>query len=491
MSGHQTRLEGNHLMSSFRKGLPLAVGAVLLLSACGGAAAPSSAPASSPAAKPAVSSPAASPSANAAASAGTAGAKPAASAAAAASGTIRVGLLEPLTGPQSNVGIDNQDGFNLYLNSVNSTMAGRKIEAIYADDRFQADVGLTKAKELVESQGAKVLMGITPTPEGYAIAPYVRDQKVPTLITGNAGGLGMTTDPKYKSPYLVRFTQTGTEINDPAADWAVKQGYKKAVLISSDFAPGIQNTDYFSSIFVQGGGTVVQEMHPAVGTNDFGPFLAKLDQTADVIYGFLPGVDGLRFLQQYRDYAAGSKAQIIDAFGTIAAGHNLEQEGDKAIGVVGVDIFTSAATYPATQAFLKQWNAAYNGRLFTHDAAMGYAGGQILENALKAVNGNIDDTQAFMDAIYKTSFDSAMGPIRLDDTHDIIRNIYVYRVIKQGNTFGQELVQTYQNVSDTWDRSQQQVDSFPAGQLKDKWVGMTKDKLQQIAGCNPSCTKSQ
>ncbi|HEX6510697.1 MAG TPA: ABC transporter substrate-binding protein, partial [Chloroflexota bacterium] len=384
----------------------------------------------------------------------------------------------------------NQDGFNLYLNSVNGTMAGRKIEATYADDRFQADVGLTKAKELVESQGAKVLMGITPTPEGYAIAPYVRDQKVPTLITGNAGGLGMTTDAKYKSPYLVRFTQTGTEINDPAADWAVKQGYKKAVLISSDFAPGIQNTDYFASVFVGGGGSVIQEMHPAVGTTDFGPFLAKLDQSADVIYGFLPGVDGLRFLQQYRDYAGQSKAQIIDAFGTIAAGHNLEQEGDKALGVVGVDIFTSAATYPATQGFLKAWQQSFGGRLFTHDAAMGYVGAQILEAALKKVNGNIEDTQAFMNAIYQTSFDSAMGPIKLDDTHDVVRNIYIYRVVKQGSTYGQELVQTYQDVSDTWDRTQQQVDQFPAGQLKDKWVGMTKEKLQQVPSCASGCAKA-
>lgn len=480
-------------MSSVLKSLPRsAIVGVLFLSACGGAAAPSSAPVAASSAKPAASASAAAPAASASAGGAAAASKPAvASGAAATGGTIKVGLLEPLTGPQSAVGIDNQDGFNLYLKSVNNTMAGRKVEAVYGDDRFAADVGLTKAKELVESDGVKVLMGITPTPEGYAVAPYVRDQKIPTLITGNAGGNGMTTDPKYKSPYLVRFTQTGTEINDPAADWAVKQGYKKAVLISSDFAPGIQNTDYFSSIFVQGGGTVIQEMHPAVGTADFGPFLGKLDQTADVIYGFLPGVDGLRFLQQYRDYAGQSKAQILDAFGTIAAGHNLEQEGDKAIGVVGVDIFSSAANYPATQAFVKEWNAAYNSRLFTHDAAMGYAGAQILENALKQVNGNVDNTQGFMDAIYKTSFDSNMGPIKLDDTHDVVRNIYIYKVNKQGSSYGQELVQTYPNVSDTWDRSQQQVEAFPAGTLKDKWVGMTKDKLQQIKGCSPSCTKSQ
>ena len=462
--------------------------AICILSACGGTAAPASTAPSQAASKPAESSASSKP---AAASAPTsASAKPGQSGAAASGQPIKVGLLEPLTGPQSNVGKDNQDGFNLYLSSIHSTMAGRKIEPLFEDDRFQADVGLTKAKELVESQGAKVLMGITPTPEGYAIAPYVRDHKIPTLITANAGGAGMTTNPKYKSPYLVRFSQTGTEINDPAADWALKQGYRKAILVSSDFAPGIQNTDYFGSVFVGGGGTVVQEIHPAVGTTDFGPFLAKLDPSADLIYGFLPGVDGLRFMDQYRNYAGQSKAQILDAFGTLAAGQNLEQLKDKAVGVTGVDIFTSAAPYAATKDFLKAWQGTYGSRLFTHDAAMGYAGAQILEMALKKVNGNIENTQQFMDAVYQTNLETAKGPVKLDENHDIVQNIYVYRVVKQGNSFGQTLLQTYKDVSDTWDRTRPQLDQFPAGQFKDKWVGMTKDKLRQIPGCASGCSKT-
>ena len=468
-----------------------ALAGACLLAACGGAAAPSAPASSQTASKPAAPASAASKPAAPSSAAASAAAKAGQSASPAATGQpIKVGLLEPLTGPQSNVGKDNQDGFNLYLSSVHDTMAGRKIQALFEDDRFQADVGLTKAKELVESQGAKVIMGITPTPEGYAIAPYVRDHKIPTLITANAGGAGMTTNPKYKSPYLVRFTQTGTEINDPAADWALKQGYRKAVLISSDFAPGIQNTDYFGSVFVGGGGTIIQEMHPAVGTADFGPFLAKLDQSADVIYGFLPGVDGLRFMDQYRNYGGQSKAQVLDAFGTLAAGQNLEQLKDKAVGVAGVDIFTSAAPYAATKQFLSAWQAKYGSRLFTHDAAMGYVGAQILETALKKVNGNIEDTQKFMDAVYQTNLDTAKGPVKLDADHDIVQNIYVYRVVKQGSTFGQTLMQTYKDVSDTWDRTRQQLDQFPAGQLKDKWVGMTKAKLAQVPGCTSGCSKA-
>ena len=232
-------------------------------------------------------------------------------------------------------------------------------------------------------------------------------------------------------------------------------------------------------------------MHPALGTTDFGPFLAKIDPSADVIYEFLPGVDGLRFLEQYRSYAGQSKAQILDAFGTGAAGSNLEQLKEKAVGIVGVDIFTEATGYPATETFLKAWRAANGNRLFTHDAPMGYAGAQVLEAALKQVNGNIEDTQKFLNAVYATNFDSAMGPMRLDENHDIVRNVYAYRVVKQGSGMGQELLQTYKDVSDSWDRTRAQVDQFPAGKLKDQWVGMTKEKLKGVAGCTSGCSQAR
>ena len=458
------------------------------LAACSGtsSATPASPPSTSSA--PASSKPASQVSVKPSAAAASAKPSAAASAAPAARPPIKIGVIEPLTGPQANIGKDNQDGFSLYLSSINSTVAGRKIEAIFADDRFQAEVGLTKAKELVESQKVNAIMGITPTPGAYAIAPYIRDAKVPTLITGNAGGLGMTTNPKFKSPYLARFTQTGTEINDPAADWTIKQGFRKAVLISSDFAPGIQNTDYFASIFVDRGGTVLQEMHPALGTTDFGPFLAKMDKTADVIYEFLTGVDGLRFLEQYRDYAGQSKAQLLDAFGSGAAGPNLAQLKDKAIGVVGVDIFSVGSEDPGVQSFLKAWRTAYPDRLLSHDAPMGYAGAQILEAALKKVNGDIEDTQKFMDAVYQTNLDTAKGPIKLDQNHDVVQSIYVYRIVKQGSSFGHQVLQTYKDVSDSWDRTPEQVEKFPGGQLKDKWPGMTKEALRSIAGCASGCS---
>lgn len=459
----------------------LVVGLSLFLGACGGSAPPSSPapPASSPAAsaaavsaKPATS---ASPSAKSAASASaSAAAKPA------AGGPVKIGMLLPLTGPQSSVGKDHQDGLKLYLSSVNNTIAGRPVELIVADSQFQADVALTKARELVENQKVAALMGITATPEGYAVAQYVKDTAhIPMLITSNSGGEGMTTDPKFKSPYLTRWTQTATEIVDVSADWSAKQGFKKAVLFVDDYAAGVQNAFVFASTFIRRGGSVVQEVYAKLGTTDYGPQLAQIAPDADVLFGFLTGVDGLRFGQQYPNYASGHKLQIVDSFGSITAGPNLAQLKTKAEGYVSVDVFTEASDSPGTQAFVKAWKAAYPDRLLSHDAAGGYAAGQILSAAMQKVNGQIENTDQFMQALYGLQIETAKGPVKLDQTHDIVQTIWVYGHERKGDTVERKLLASYPNVSDTWIRSPEEVAQYGKWEtFKGKWVGMTKDKLE-------------
>jgi branched-chain amino acid transport system substrate-binding protein len=459
--------------------LGAALAAMMTAAACGGTASPSaSATAASLASKPAA---AASAAGSASAAAKPAGASASAAAKPAAGGPIKIGYVTPLTGTQAAIAKDNQDGFNLYMDSINSTVAGRKIEVTFADNQLKADVGLTKAKELVESSKVNMLMGFSDTPTAYAVATYVKDAHVPMLININAGGQGMMLDPKFASPYLVRMTQNGAEINDTMADYIIKQGKKKAIMLTQDFAPGIENSDLFGSAYVYRGGSIIQEIHPATATTDFGPFIAQLNKDADVLFTFETGVDGLRFLEQYRTVNGSSGGPLfIDLFGAIVAGPNLAELKDKAVGVTANSPFSEAYDDPGTQAFVKAWKAKYPGRLLSADAASGYAGAQVLEAALKKVNGNIEDQQPFLQALYATDVDTARGPIKLDKYHDVVQDIKFYGIEKQGDSYGQKMITAYKGISAFWDRTEEQLKSFPYGQMKGKWVGMTKDKLGDV-----------
>ncbi len=444
------------------------------LSACGGAAPASSSVISSaaPSTAPLASSAAASKPAAAAS------AKPAGSAA--AGGPIKIGVLEPLTGTFSNVAKDNQDGLNMYMEAVNSTMAGRKVQLIYADTEGKADVGLNKAKQLAESDKVAVLMGITATPVALAVAGYVKDAHVPLMITGNGGAQGLTIDPKVKSPYTTRWTQNATLMIDPAADWAYKHGWRKAIIMASDYGAGLENSATFASTFIRRGGSIVQELYPPLGAADFGPYLAQINQSADFIFAFFPGVDGLRFMQQFGNYAA-HKLPILDSFGAMTTGSNLPELKDKAVGVIADGVWSFAADTPENQAFLKAWNAKYPGRYAATDAAMGYSAGQILEAALKKINGNAEDAQGFLKALYEVDINTAKGHMKLDADHDIVENVYVYELVAQGDRIDHKLLDTYKDVSKSWTRSPEELAHFPFGTLKGKLVSLTKDQVEQLA----------
>lgn len=467
---------------------------LVALAACGGAAAPASTPAASSAAaaKPASSVPAAAASASAkpAASAaakpaasGAANGKPSAGASAAAGGPIKIGLIETLTGTVAQSGIDNRDGLQLYLDSLNGTIAGRQVQLVVVDDQGQADVALAKAKQLVEVDKVQMISGIQFTPVCYAIAGYVKEAKVPLAVIGNCGAQGLTTDPKFASPYVTRFTETADAQEDPAAAWAAEAGLKKTIIVADDYQAGIQHSDFFASALISRGGSIVQTIYPAQGTTDFGPFLASLNGQADSLALYSVGLGALRFVQQYGNYVGNRKLQIVDMTGQ-TTGANLAQLQDKALGIVPVNQYYEPLDSPANQAFQKAWKAKFPTRAISYDGAHGWGGGQIIAAALQKVNGQIEDTQKFMDALYATDVATPKGQVKLDQTHDVVQAFYAYQHVKNpsGSGVTEKLLKTYPDVGQYWDRTQQQLEKFPFGTLKNKWVGVTKDQLSKIDG---------
>ncbi|MBV9120709.1 MAG: ABC transporter substrate-binding protein [Chloroflexi bacterium] len=388
-------------------------------------------------------------------------------------------MIEPLTGAFSPNGKDGRDGLELYMESINNTVAGRKIEISEADTTGDAGVALTKTKQLVEGAGVQLLTGFVATPECYAVAGYVQQAHIPMMVMTDCAAQDLTTNPKYASPYLSRWSTVSITEGDVAADYAYGAGLRKAIVMTADYAPGLQVGDLFASAFIARGGTVVQEVHAPPGTTDFGPYLAQLNADADVMALFEVGVDPLRFGSQYPDYAGGRKLQLIDMAG-VMAGAALGQLNTKILNLISIANFNASNPNPQLQAFQKAFAAKYPGRDVSEEALNGWNNGFVIEAAIKKVNGNVEDRQALLNAINSISIDGPKGHISLDDHHDVVQDKYVVQVVKDNpivNGVGLKLLKTYNNVGQFWDRTPDQLAKFNAGSMKGQWVGMTKDKL--------------
>ena len=272
------------------------------------------------------------------------------------------------------------------------------------------------------------------------------------------------------------------QMSEPLADYAIKHNLKRAILMTGDNAGSIESSDTFAAAFIKRGGAVVQETHPPFGNSDYGPYLAQMDSTADVLFTFLPGIAGLRFMQQYSNYSAAKKPQILDYLSVMMTGPNRPQLKDKLEGIVGSTYTNENSQSAAYKTFVQAWKAKYPDRLMDDSMASNWAGAQAIAAALQKVNGNVEDKQGFLNALYAIDLDTAKGPMKLDQYHDVIQNIYVVQAEKSGDSVAPKLLDTAPPVSQFGSFTKSQIEHLNSGKMNGKWVGMSQAQLQQLLG---------
>ncbi|NWG02605.1 MAG: ABC transporter substrate-binding protein [Syntrophaceae bacterium] len=97
--------------------------------------------------------------------------------------TIKVGILDPYTGPAAVFANDALNSFKLELNEINKKgVLGTKIEFTTRDTKFKVDVGLSAAKELVMMEKVDLLVGTINSAVSLAVSDYAKVEKIPFIV---------------------------------------------------------------------------------------------------------------------------------------------------------------------------------------------------------------------------------------------------------------------------------------------------------------------
>src|SRR5450759_3265201 len=157
-----------------------------------------------------------------------------------AQGTVKIGLIIPMTGPIASTGKQIDAAVKLYMAQHGTTVAGKKIEVILKDDGAVPDNTKRIAQELIVNDKVSFIAGFGVTPTALAVAPLATQAKVPEVVM--AAGTSIITE---RSPYIVRTSFTLPQSSVIIADWALKNGIKKVVTIVSDYTPGADAQESF------------------------------------------------------------------------------------------------------------------------------------------------------------------------------------------------------------------------------------------------------
>jgi branched-chain amino acid transport system substrate-binding protein len=377
-----------------------------------------------------------------------------------AADTVKIGVLVPLTGNFATLGQQTLTGIKMYLDQVHAVAGDTKLELLVEDEQGKPDIAVSKARELVERDGAQVLMGVVSSGVALAVNDYSRQHQVPIVMSGDAGADELTMPGPLLNPYLVRTSQNGRELSAVPADWAYKKmGWRKVALIGSDYAGGLDVIHAFAQSFCKLGGTVSQVQWPPVGTADFEPYLTNLDRAVDAVVVFTPGADGLRIGRQYSEFGLKGKLPVLDLSATITYPTNLTQLGDAVDGFYSSLFYASALKTPENERFVKEFEARMH-QLPSNEGPNGYVGAEAIVDAVKAVHGDLSDKMKFMAALRAVHFNSPKGPIALDKYGMVIQSMYVRKVEKVDGRYDNIPIATYDHVDQFWPFTEAQFESF-------------------------------
>jgi branched-chain amino acid transport system substrate-binding protein len=362
----------------------------------------------------------------------------------AADGPIRVGLLTVKTGALASGGIDMERALNMYFKERDFTMAGRKVELVTGDTAGVPATARSKTQEMVEKNDVHCLIGPLAAFEALAIDDYIRQNKIPTLSVAAAEDMTQ----RSANPWFVRATSTSSQCAHPLGEYAAKElKYKKMITIADDIAYGQEMCAGFQRVFEDNGGQIVQKLFPPLTVPDYGSYVAQL-KSADAIFLGFAGSNGFRFLRQFVDYGLKDKMQVIGGM-TALDEAVLRNMGDEALDIVTTCWYSAELDARPNQTFAPAFR-----KEFKYDpgfyAASTYVNGAVLEAAVKAVSGKVEDRPALMAALRATNVETARGPVRFDDLGNVVGNVYLRKVTRKDGRLVNSVFKTYPDVSQFW-----------------------------------------
>src|ERR1700730_7989542 len=358
--------------------------------------------------------------------------------------TVKIGLILPMSGQQASTGKQISAAVRLYQEQHGSTVAGRKIEVILKDDGAVPDNTKRIAQELIVNEKVAFVAGFGITPCALAVAPLATEAKVPEIVM--AAGTSIITE---RSPYIVRTSFTLPQSSVIIADWAAKNGIKKVVALTSDFAPGTDAQNSFKEQFTKQGGEVLAELRVPLAAPDFAPFLQRArDASPDAIFVFVPSGQGGTFVKQYVERGLDKAGIRLIGPGDVTDDDLLNGMGDAVIGTVTAHLYSAAHPSATNKAFVDAFKKANNGLRPNFMAVGGYDGMHLIYQALKKTSGAADG-DALVGEMKGMAWESPRGPISIDpDTRDIVQNIYIRKVERVGNELYNVEFATFEAVKD-------------------------------------------
>jgi branched-chain amino acid transport system substrate-binding protein len=352
-----------------------------------------------------------------------------------ASKVAKIGVIAPLSGDLSALGLGIQNSVALAIKQANESNAipGWTLELAAEDDQATPDVGKNAATKLSSDDQVVGVVGTLNSSVAQSVIPVLAAAKIVQVSPANTNpsltkGADLTNPAR---PYANYFrTCTTDAVQGPfAAQYLLGAGIKKVATIHDKKTYGQGLVENFTTAFKAGGGTIVDAETINPDDKDFSAVVSKVKATSpEAIYygGEYPQAGPL----SKQAKAAGLDVPLMGGDG-IYDGNFIKLGGTD--GDLATSVGAPVDTLESAKAFVAAYKAAGYADPYAAYGAYSYDAANAIINGLKVSLASATDAksarQATIDAVGKVSFDGATGKVGFDEFGDSVsRVLTVYKV---------------------------------------------------------------
>ncbi|MGW0763607.1 urea ABC transporter substrate-binding protein, partial [Streptomyces sp. NPDC002814] len=355
--------------------------------------------------------------------------------------TVKVGLLNSLSGTMAISEVTVRDSLKLAIDEINASggVLGKKIQPISEDGASDWPTFAEKAQKLIREDRVAATFGCWTSASRKAVKPVFEKNKSLLFYPVQYEGL-------EQSPYIFYTGATTNQQIVPALDYLKSKGLKKIYLVGSDYVfPRTANKE-ISAYAKANGMTILGEDYAPLGSTEFSTIANKVKASkADAVFNTLNGDSNVAFFKEYKSAGLTAKSMPVVSV-------SIAEEEVKSIGAQYLAGQLTAWNYYQTTAgaanteFVKAYKAKYGQDKPTSDPMEAAYTSVHLWKAMveKAKSFDPEKVKAASDGI---TFDAPEGKVTVDGASQ-----HIYKTARIGEIGTDGLIKEVWN-SGGWDRA--------------------------------------
>jgi branched-chain amino acid transport system substrate-binding protein len=341
---------------------------------------------------------------------------------------IKIGMITDMSGLYADIdGPGGVEAVKMAIADQGGTVAGKKIEVIYADHQNKADIAASKAREWFDQAGVDMLLGGTNSGTNLSMAKVAAEKKK-VFISIGAASARLTNE--ECSPYTVHYAYDTVALAKGTGSAIVKQGGKSWFFLTADYAFGASLEKDTADVVKASGGTVVGGVKHPLSASDFSSFLLQAQSSKAQILGLAnAGGDTINSIKAANEFGINKTMKLAGLLMFIndvhALGLNLTQ-----------GMYLTDGWYWDLNDDTRKWSKRYFEKMKKMPSMLqagDYSAAMQYLNAVKAAG--TDDADKVMAQLKKTKINDVFaknGEIRPDGR--MVHDMYLMEVKKQSES---------------------------------------------------------